>query len=129
MPALIAPASVSVTCLRVACLLGLVGALAGCQSDYAADIVNQTPQPVFAQIFSNTGSGPVLGANRRLGPGDRASIGPVRNQTDNGAFLSVDSLPNPSRPVMVDLKPGTNFFVIMQDGTETAGPLRIVPKQ
>ena len=129
MPRPMPPTSWTSTCLRVACGFGVSAVLAGCQSDYAADIVNQTPQPVFAQIFSNTGSGPVLGANRRLGPGDRASIGPVRNQTDNGAFLSVDSLPNPSRPVMVDLKPGTNFFVIMQDGTETAGPLRIVPKQ
>lgn len=129
MPARFAQSLVPTTCLRVACLVGLAGLLAGCQSDYAVDIVNQTPQPVFVKIFAKTGSGPVLGANGRLGPGDRGMIGPVRNQTNNGAFLSVDSLPNPSRPVMVDLQPGTAFFVLEQDGTGTAGPLRLVPKQ
>lgn len=108
------------------CLAGLV--MGGCQADYAADITNKTPQPVFAQIFLKRDNGSVLGASKRLGPGDRALVGPVRTDKNKGAFLSVDTLPNPGRPLTVDLIAGTAFLEIQQDGEGTAGPIRIYDK-
>jgi len=105
-------------------------ALIGCQqADYAADVVNRTPQPVFAQLFTKEANGAMAGMSRRLGPGDRASIGPVRAYVNRGAYISVDTLSNPGRPVDADLLPGTSFFQIIQDGQDVNSPIRIVPKQ
>jgi hypothetical protein len=102
--------------------------LAACQADYAADLTNRTPQPVVAQIFRKGGNKAVLGTYRRLGPGDRSYVGPVRTDKDHGAFLSIDTLGNPGRPLAMDLPPGTSFFEIRQDGPSPDSPLRLVEK-
>lgn len=101
--------------------------LGGCQADFAADIRNETPQPVFAQIFmkSNDGKSSVMGASKRFGPGDRGFIGPVRTNKDAGAFLVVDTLPNPTTPITYDLPPGVSFLAVEQIGAAAAGPLRL----
>lgn len=103
--------------------------LAGCQADYGADIHNKTSTPVFAQLMvkANDRNQPAtLGASRRLGPGDRGAVGPVRaNQRPGSVFLVVDSLPNPSKPVTADLRPGTAFVEVTQEGS---GPLRLSEK-
>jgi hypothetical protein len=108
-----------------ACALGL----AGCQADYAVDMTNRTPQPVYVQIFAKGGDRAVLGASRRLGPGDRALVGPVRTDKGHGAYLQVDSMPNPSRPLSGDLMPGTSYLELIQDGEGTNAPMRIVEKR
>lgn len=108
------------------CAFALV---AGCQADYGADIHNKTSTPVFAQLMvkANDKLNPAsLGASRRLGPGDRASVGPVRaNRRPGSVYLLVDSLPNPSKPSTVDLSPGTAFVEVSQEG---GGPLRLSEK-
>ncbi len=106
-----------------------LGALAGCQADYAVDVTNRTPQPIRADIFRKGGDSAVLGASRRLGPGDRAAVGPVRTSKDYGAFLSIDSMGNPGRPLTVDLPKGTSYVEIQQDGEGPNSPLRIVEKR
>jgi hypothetical protein len=104
-------------------------ALGACQADYGADIHNKTSTPIFAQLMvkANDHNQPaVLGASRRLGPGDRGAVGPVRaNARPGSVYLLVDSLPNPSKPSGVDLAPGTAFLEVNQDGN---GPLRIQEK-
>ena len=124
-------ASHSRTRVSVVMALGitLAGSLTGCKADYAADLTNRTPQPVFAQIFRKGGGKAVLGTARRLGPGDRAYIGPVRTDKDHGAFLSIDTLSNPGRPVTIDLPPGTVFYEIQQEGQAPDSPLRLVEKR
>ena len=106
-----------------------LAALTGCQSDYGADITNQTSTPIFAQLMvkaNDRNSAAVMGAQRRLGPGDRAALGPVRAAARPGsAFIVIDSLPNPSRPITADLQPGTAFLVVTQDGN---GPLHLSEK-
>lgn len=115
--------------LLVAALLTTAG-MAGCQADYAADLTNRTPQPIFAQIFRKGGStGAVLGTQRRLGPGDRVFVGPIRTDKPHGAFLSVDSLGNPGRPITMDLRPGTVFLEVQQEGAGPDAPLRIFEKK
>lgn len=106
-----------------------LAALAGCQADYAADVVNKTPQPVFVQLFKKGSSSGSLGVNKRLGPGDRAFIGTVRNRESRGAYLAVDTLSNPGRPLTLDLQPGTAFLELQQDGENVNSPLRIVEKR
>ena len=103
--------------------------LVGCKADYAVDITNKTPQPVFAKIFRKGGSSGMLGASTRLGPGDRAFLGPVRTNKASGALLSVDTLGNPNRPISVDILPGTAFIEVMQDGQSADSPIRIVEKK
>lgn len=104
--------------------------LSGCKADFGADVTNQTPQPLFAQIMlkGNDGASATLGASRRLGPGDRAFIGPVRTDAKAGAYLALDTLPNPGRPVTHDLAPGTSFLVISQSDPSNAGSLIIREK-
>ena len=111
------------------CTLALGAALAGCKADYSVDITNKTPQPVFAQIIRKGGTRAMLGASARLGPGDRAGLGPVRTNKDSGAYLSVDTLGNPGRPISVDLAPGAAFVEVQQDGDGPNSPLRIVEKR
>jgi hypothetical protein len=107
----------------------LAGACAvGCQADYAADIVNRTPQPVYTNLFRKGPGNPVLGDSRRLGPGDRASIGPVRTSKDYGAFLVVETMGNRARPLSIDLPIGTSYLEVEQDGEGPDSPLRIVEK-
>jgi hypothetical protein len=116
------------TLLGAALILAACG-LSACQADYAADITNRTPQPIRANIFrKGGGDNAVLGASRRLGPGDRMLVGPVRTSKDYGAFLSVDSMGNPTRPLTTDLPRGTVYLVIEQDGQGPDAPLRIVEK-
>lgn len=103
-------------------------ALAGCRADYAADITNKTSQPVFASIIPKGGDRAVVGASRRLGPGDRAFVGPVRVDKNKGAYLTVDAMGNPGRPITVDLLEGTAFLEVQQDGTGSNPPMRIVEK-
>ncbi len=119
--------------LDVATRVGLLGLtalfLAACQqADFAADLTNKTPQPVYAQLFtrSNDRTGSVLTAQTRLGPGDRGFLGPVRTVDRNGqVYLVVDPKPNPSNPVTLDLTPGTVFLEVHQEGDQTAGRLRL----
>ena len=67
----------------------------------------------------------VLGASKRLGPGDRAYVGPVRGSDKPGSvYVTVDSLPNRSRPATLDLPPGANLLEVFEDN----GSLRVMPK-
>lgn len=100
-------------------------ALAGCRSNYTVDLRNQSPQPVYAQMFERHSDGrtPLLAATR-LGPGDRTALGPVRGRTGR-VGLVVDTRANPEAPYMIDLAPGMSIFNIHQRGDSTAGPLEI----
>jgi hypothetical protein len=110
---------------RLVLLTIAAAALAGCRSNYTVDLRNQTPQPVYAQIFERHQDGrtPLLAATR-LGPGDRAAMGPVRGLTGR-VGLVVDTKPNPEGPLFIDLAPGMSIFNIHQSGDATAGPLEI----
>lgn len=112
--------------VAAACL----GGLAGCQADYAADIVNRSPNPVFVQLVSRAhgiGENSVVSANKRLGPGDRGFIGPVRASDKAGSvYVSIDSLPNTTRPFTMDLPPGTTFLEAVENDD---GALRVQMKQ
>lgn len=107
---------------------------AGCQANYAADVHNTTPQPVFVQMIKNAnqpGSAkPMAVLQRRLGPGDRGALGPIRASDRAGAVsIVVDTLPNPSRPVTLDLMPGTTFLEVTMEGGATTGPIRVNEKR
>lgn len=103
-------------------------AAVGCQADFGADVTNKTPQPLFVQLFSKGNTDSMLAASKRLGPGDRGVIGPIRNNKHQGAYLTFDTLPNPARPTTVDLDTGMNFFEVHQDSESSAGPLVVIKK-
>ncbi len=109
-------------------------ALAGCQANYAADVHNTTPQPVFVQLIKNSNqpgaAKPMTVVQRRLGPGDRGAVGPIRASDRAGAVsIVIDTLPNPSRPAMLDLMPGTTFLEVTMEGQGTTGPIRVSEKR
>jgi len=104
-----------------ACLLvGLAALSGGCQqADFGADLTNKTSQVVFARLHikPNDPSGQaVIAAEKRLGPGDRGFIGPVRTLAFPGVFLTVDTYPNSQSPETMDLQPGTSNLEITQQG-------------
>jgi hypothetical protein len=109
--------------LSAAALLALTG-LAGCRADYAADIRNQTPQPLFAQLVERRNDGTVLRARDRIGPGDRGVVGPIRAEKGR-VGLVVDTLPNPEGALVRDLRPGTNYLNVRQLGESTGGELQV----
>ncbi len=98
--------------------------LTGCQSNYSADLRNQTPQPVFAQILEASRDGAFNRAAVRLGPGDRAGIGPVRMRTGR-AVLVVDTKPNPRAPSQIEMHPGTMFLEIRPMSGDLRAPFEI----
>ncbi len=106
--------------------LGLVGcaAMGGCQTSYAADIRNTTPQPVYAQLMEQFDQTATVRASDRLGPGDRKGLGPVIAR-EGRAFLVVDTVGNPGTPVRVPLAVGTTVVEVAQTGDQAAGPLEI----
>jgi hypothetical protein len=103
--------------------------LAGCQAEYAAEVVNRSPQPVYANLFRKGPSQPVLGDSRRVSPGDRTSVGPVGSPSEYGAYLAIEPVSTRSRPATVDLPRGLSSFEIQQDGDAPDAPLRIVEKR
>jgi hypothetical protein len=109
----------------VVCVAAGLGA---CQTDYSADIHNTTSAPVFAQMMARAhgrDDPPVLGAVKRLGPGDRAFIGPVRASDRAGmVYVTIDSLPASNRPTVLDLHPGLNALDVVDEN----GMLRVMPK-
>lgn len=118
--------SVRAVLAMAVCGAGLV--LGGCKADYGADVRNKTPQPVFVQLFIKDNNGARMAGNVRLGPGDRRTIGPVRHDANKGAYLVVDTLPNPARPAQVDLTPGMTFFEVQQQGEASIGSLILIQK-
>lgn len=116
--------------LAIGAAAAMLGGLVGCQADYAADITNRTPNPVFVQLVTRAhgiGEKSVVAANKRLGPGDRSFIGPVRASDKAGSvFVSIDSMPNTSAPFTMDLSPGVTFFEATQSDD---GAVRVQLKQ
>lgn len=113
----------------LACVsMSVMGVLAGCQADYSADLTNKTPQPVYVQLAANADRGPGLVVNKRLGPGDRVFVGPIRADAGKGATLTVDTLPNPTRPLSIFLRPGAYFYEIRQDSPTNDGRLEVIEK-
>ncbi len=117
------------TMVRVIALGGLFGGIAlltGCTTGYSADVRNQTPQPLFVDAYYVTPQGERIGlGNARLGPGDRGGLGPYAVPNDALASVSIDTVPNPQRPAIVDLRPGLNAMEVTQGGDKTSGALQI----
>lgn len=103
-------------------------ALTACNASYSADVVNKTPQPLFVQMFVKGNTDSSLAASKRLGPGDRGFIGPVVADKNRGAYIALDTLPNPGRPTTLDLPPGTTFLEVRQDSESASGPLIVIQK-
>jgi hypothetical protein len=108
--------------------VGVMGAalgLGGCRSSYALDVRNQTPQVLYAQVLSKNNAGTQVLGTRRLGPGDRAGLGPWTLDSREVVWAQFDTNPNPERAPELTLRPGLSVLEVTQDGTATAGPLRV----
>ena len=107
-------------------LLGGVSLLTGCTTGYSADVRNQTPQPLFVDAYYMTPQGERIGlGSARLGAGDRGGLGPYAVRNDALVSVSIDTVPNPQRPAIVDLRPGLNAFEVTQGGDKTSGQLQV----
>jgi len=115
-----------VRALALGGLLGGASLLTGCTTGYSADVRNQTPQPLFVDAYYVTPQGERIGlGGARLGPGDRGGLGPYAVRNDALVSVSIDTVPNPQRPAIVDLRPGLNAMEVTQGGNTTSGPLQI----
>ena len=107
-------------------LLGGVSLLTGCTTGYSADVRNQTPQSLFVDAYYVTPQGERIGlGGARLGPGDRGGLGPYAVRNDALVSVSIDTVPNPQRPAIVDLRPGLNALEVTQGGDKMSGPLQV----
>lgn len=106
-------------------LLIVLGAmLSGCTARYTADVRNRTPQPLYVGIYQDTEVGSSTLASDRLGPGDRAFIGPVRGRIGR-THLWVDTRPNPGPPVTMLMEGGTSIVEIRQTEETNEGRLEL----
>ncbi len=108
--------------------LGACALLAGgCQSSpgkivYTVDVRNQTPQPLWAQLWHETDRGAFQLTNQRLAPGDRAGVGPAKGNVGR-TWILFDTLPNPSTPVRFDLEFGSTVIEVTQTSEATDAEL------
>lgn len=106
--------------LTAAALVATLGAV-GCNSSYTVDVRNRTDQPVVATIRQTelTGGSNIL-EQRRIGPGDRHRIGPVRPDIIQNVFLEVDFAGNVGHPGELLLTPGLTVINVhrTEDGSE-----------
>jgi hypothetical protein len=106
-------------------LLIVLGAmLCGCTARYSADVRNRTPQPLYVGIYQETEVGSSTLASDRLGPGDRAFVGPVRGRIGR-THLWVDTRPNPGPPVTMPLDPGMSIVEVHQTEQSNEGRLEL----
>lgn len=124
--------------LKPLCAVGLVAVvvstLGGCQrNSFAADIRNQTPQPVGAalSIIDNNGKASTV-AQKRIGPGDRAQLAAPRSvPLDWRASIVIDTPGNTAYPATLQLAPGLTVLNVHQQGDGQVGKLSLeeVPRQ
>lgn len=105
----------------------LAAGLGGCYAGYVADVRNQTPQPVYAELVQSNGPGNGVSLGReRIGPGDRgAVVSRKKVPTDCLVYVQIDSVGNPGYPAQLNLTPGTTAITVTQDGTAQNGKLRL----
>ncbi len=134
-PALKASCPLTVRSLiRVAPLVLASVTLGGCQQNsFSADVRNQTPQPLGAAISvtDNNGKSSVV-AQKRIGPGDRATLATPRSiAQDWKAFITIDTPGNTGYPASLQLVPGHSVFNVHQQGDAQTGKLSLeeVPRQ
>ncbi len=118
------------TAFNIAATIGTIaflGGLGGCQTAYVADIRNDCPQPVIAQLYKAGGAGNSerIGEEKYIGPGDRASVAKYGVPTDWPIYLQVDTKMNPGYPQQFNLTPGTTIFTVSQEGNDPKGKLRL----
>lgn len=105
----------------------LANSLGGCYAGYVADVRNQTPQPIYADLIVSHGPGNGENIGReRIGPGDRGAVASRKKiGTDQTVYVQVDSVGNPGYPAQLNLTPGTTVITVTQDGTAQNGKLRV----
>lgn len=106
--------------------LGVVPALAGCNAFYTADVRNFADQPVMAELKQGgrRPDGSVI-ARRRVPPGDRGKIGPIRAPKNAVIFLEVDFAGNEGYPARLDLPSGTTVVNVERIDEGAIGRIRL----
>lgn len=91
-------------------------AMGGCeQANYSAQVWNQTPQVLLADVYSTGSNGGVYKqGSARLGPGDHASLGPMRISVSHVVTLQVTTDPEDQRPARIDMRPGVTSIEVTQ---------------
>lgn len=109
--------------LGLAAMAAAAGVLAGCKTSYVADVRNDSPEPVIAQLVRNAGAGNnVVVSQERIPPGDRKGVAKYQVPDDWALFLSVDTMGNPGFPQQFNLTPGTTIVTVTKDAN---GKLRL----
>jgi hypothetical protein len=113
---------------RLACplLAPIALVFGGCQTTYTADIRNNAPQPIYAELVKAGGPGHSRVLSReRIGPGDRGGIHSADIPQDWPIYVQIDAVNNPGYPQQLNLAPGVTIITVTQDGTGAAARLRI----
>lgn len=108
-----------------ACLAALA-ALGGCVSQYRVDVRNMADQPIHAELVWTYNEN-VSSARRqaRIGPGDRATIGPVTVDATKRVTLVVDFQGNVGYPAEMPLDPGRSVVNVKRADEGVAGTIRL----
>lgn len=102
--------------LRAVVLAGGALLLGGCKTSYVADVRNDSPEPVYAQLVRNAGAGHnTILSQERIPPGDRRGVVRYQVPEDWAIFLSVDTVGNPGYPQQFNLTPGTTIVTVTKD--------------
>ncbi len=109
--------------VKIAGVLLAAAVLGGCKSGYVADVRNNSPEPLYAQLVRAGGAGKnVVVAEERIPPGDRKGVSKYAVPDDWALYLSIDSVGNPGSPQQINLTPGTTIVTVTKDGS---GKLRV----
>ena len=100
--------------------------MSGCASQYEVNVRNQTDQPITAEIRR----GSMQGASKdlkvqRIGPGDRAWLGPAKAGWLKNVFLRVDFAGNVGMPANLRLRKGTTAVNVTRADQGAQGTIEL----
>lgn len=104
----------------------VITCLLGCKASYEVNVRNQADQPIVAQIRSGSPRGASKDLkSQRIGPGDRAWLGPAKAGALKHVFLSVDFEGNEEAPATLKLKRGQTAVNVIRNDQGSHGTVRL----
>ncbi len=105
-------------------------ALTGCKASYEVNVRNDADQPITAEMRQGSPKGRNETLIReRIGPGDRATLGPQRVGAFKNVFLAVDFEGNTDLPATTKLRKGLSAVNVNRADDGSRGTVTLETKR
>jgi hypothetical protein len=103
----------------------LVVAVGGCSKPYVAEVRNDSGRVIHAGLYlSETATSGKLLAERRLGPGEKATLSRELYAGSSTVYVEADALGQAGVQPRKDLSPGRTILTVRSEGNRADSPLK-----